>query len=289
MQVRPRLASAALAAAATLTIAGTASAASPNAIKLPKGFDPESLTGVGNTLYSGSSYNGAIWMGNARTGKGKVIVKGQKGRSAFGTAVSGNMIVAAGGMTGKLFVYDKATGKTVRTFDLGGQILNDVVIKDGTAWVTDTLEPVIYEVKLDGSADPRKIELKDYPTSGKDPGMDGIALDGDSLIVGDITTGQLIRVDPTTGQSTPIDIGGTKLTGNDGILYEGGQMWVARGDGHLTVIKLAPGSNTGTVESNKMVAKASVDVAVAGGKTWFMDAAFATKHDPKSQAVIRAN
>jgi sugar lactone lactonase YvrE len=287
MQVRPRLASAALAAAATLTLAGTASAAKPNAITLPDGFGPESLTGVGNTLYSGSSTTGAIFMANANTGKGKVLVKAQDGRSAFGTAVAGNLIVAAGGQTGKLFVYDRKTGKDVRTIDLGAKLLNDVVIRGNTAYVTDTLEPVIYEVPIDGSGQARKIELQNFPTQAGDAGMDGIVLDGDSLIVGDIGSAQLLRIDPQTGASTPIDIGGTKLAMNDGILRSGKDVWVARGDGHLTDVELKPGATTGTVRSDKVVAKASVDVAKAAGRTWFMDAAFQQKVDPSSKAVIR--
>jgi hypothetical protein len=288
MQVRSRLTSAVALAAATLALAATSAAAAPTAIPLPDGFGPESLTGHGATLYAGSSTTGAVWEGSARTGRGRVLVPAQEGRSAFGTTVAGKWLVVAGGTTGDLYVYDRRTGADVRTFSLGeGAILNDVVVRGGVAWVTDTLSPVLWKVTLDGSAPPQRIQLVGYPTPAGSPGADGLVFDGATLIIGDIDSEQLLRVDPATGVSTPIDLGGAKLPMNDGLLRSGNRVWVAEGTGHLAKVLVTGGATGGKVLADAQVADAIVDVAKAGGALWYMDAAFQQEPDPASKAVIR--
>jgi hypothetical protein len=288
MQVRSRLTSAAALAAAALALASTSASAAPSAIPLPDGFGPESLTGHGATLYAGSSTTGAVWEGDTRTGHGRVLVPAQEGRSAFGTAVAGPLLVVAGGATGKLYVYDRRTGADVREFALGDDaILNDVVVRRGVAYVTDTLAPVIYRVTLDGSAPPQALHLVGYPTPEGSPGADGLVFDGSSLILGDIGSEQLVRVDPATGQSTPIYLGGAKLPMNDGLLRIGNRVWVAEGTGHLAEVRLVGGATGGAVIADQQLADAIVDVAKAGGALWYMDAAFQQEVDPSSKAVVR--
>jgi sugar lactone lactonase YvrE len=275
-------------AAAALALASAPASAAPSAIPLPDGFGPESLTGHGSTLYAGSSTTGAVWAANTRTGRGRVLVPAKDGRSAFGTAVAGNRLVVAGGTTGTLYVYDRKTGVDVRSFALGeGAILNDVVVRNGVAWVTDTLSPVLWKVTLDGSAPPQKLQLTGYPTPAGSPGADGLVLDGSSLILGDIGSGQLVRVDPATGTTTPITLGGAKLPMNDGLLRIGNRVWVAEGTGHLADVRLVGGATGGKVVADQKIADAIVDVAKAGGVLWYMDAAFQQEVDPASKAVIR--
>jgi outer membrane protein assembly factor BamB len=288
MQVRSRLTSAAALAAAALSIATASAGAAPSAIPLPDGFGPESLTGHGATLYAGSSTTGAVWAGNAHTGRGRVLVPAQEGRSAFGTAVAGKWLVVAGGTTGNVYVYDRRTGADVRTFALGdGAILNDVVVRNGVAWVTDTLSPVLWKVTLDGSAPPQKLPLVGYPTPAGSPGADGLVLDGATVILGDIGSEQLLRVNPATGVSTPIDLGGAKLPMNDGLLRIGNRVWVAEGTGHLAEVRVTGGASGGQVLADQQLADAIVDVAKAGGALWYMDAAFQQEPDPTAKAVIR--
>jgi hypothetical protein len=310
MQVHRRLISAAAVAVASLTVAVPAThaatvhntghghgnghsnghghgAKSPKAIALPDGFGPESLTGSGTTLYSGSSTTGAVWTADTKTGKSRVLVPAQDGRSAFGTAVWGDKLVAAGGATGNLYVYDRKTGADVATITVGGQLLNDVVIQGNTAWVTDTLAPTIYKVALDGSAPVQAIALMNYPFTPGSPTADGIQLDGSSLLVGDITSAAIYRIDPTTGAATQITVPGATFPMNDGILYLGSKLYLAQGDGRLSVVSLTPGATTGSLVSQRTYSAALTDVAKAGGKLWIMDAKFQQSVDPTSKAVAR--
>lgn len=304
MQVHRRLISTAAVAVASLSVAIPAAdaakphhhghthhhghkAKAPQAIAVPDGFGPESLTGKGSTLYAGSSTTGAVWTANAKTGKSRILVPAQPGRSAFGTAVAGKHLLVAGGATGNLYVYDRATGADVSTIALGGKLLNDVVVSGNIAYVTDTLAPTVYAVALDGSAPPRTINLTNYPFTEGSPTADGIARDGRSLIVGDITTAALYRIDPATGAATKIDVPGATLPMNDGVLLVGRTLFVAEGDGRLAAVKIAPGATTGTLLSQRTYAKALTDVARAGGSLWILDAAFQQTVDPTSEAVAR--
>jgi streptogramin lyase len=300
MQVHRRLITTAAVAVASLTVAVPATQAAgshghhhqakrkaPKAIALPDGFGPESLTGSGNTLYSGSSTTGAVWTANTKTGKSRVLVPAQTGRSAFGTAVAGKNLLVAGGATGNLYVYDRTTGADVSTIAVGGKLLNDVVVRGNIAYVTDTLAPVIYQVALDGSAPPKAINLTNYPFTEGQPTADGIAWAGNALLVGDITSAALYRIDPATGAATKIDVGSATFPMNDGVLLIGRTFYVAEGDGRLAVVKLSGGSDTGSLVSQRTYAAALTDVARAGGSLWIMDAKFQQTVDPTSKAVAR--
>ena len=90
----------------------TAGAATfPDTIRLPDGWQPEGIAaGRGTSLYVGSIPTGAIWKGDARTGRGDVLVEGQPGRAAIGIKVDRrNRLFVAGGPTGMAFVYDART------------------------------------------------------------------------------------------------------------------------------------------------------------------------------------
>src|SRR3569833_91367 len=102
MQVRSRLTSAAAIAAAALALptTGASAAARPRALPHPDGFGPENLTGVGSTLYAGSSTTGAVWTAHVHSGRSRMLVPAQEGRAAFGTAVAGSTLVVEGGSPG---------------------------------------------------------------------------------------------------------------------------------------------------------------------------------------------
>jgi hypothetical protein len=54
-----------------------AQGAFPKKIALPNAFAPEGIeVGNGSTVYVGSVGTGAVWVGNLRTGAGRILVEG---------------------------------------------------------------------------------------------------------------------------------------------------------------------------------------------------------------------
>ncbi len=104
-------------------------------------------------IYSGSRANGAIYAADLRTGQGAILVPGQAGRVAVGLSFDArtNYIFAAGGPTGKAYVYDASTGALVREYTLTaatGTFINDVIVTRDAAYFTDSLQAVYYRVPL---------------------------------------------------------------------------------------------------------------------------------------------
>jgi len=96
-----------------------AAAPFPDVIELPNAWMPEGIvTGRGPVIYSGSRANGAIYAADLRTGTGSILVEGQTGRVAVGLSFDArtNYIFAAGGSTGKGYIYDAGTAALVREY-----------------------------------------------------------------------------------------------------------------------------------------------------------------------------
>ena len=140
--------------AAVAVLPATAGAATfPDTIRLPDGWQPEGIaTGRGTSLYVGSIPTGAIWKGDARTGRGDVLVEGQPGRAAIGIKVDRrNRLFVAGGPTGMAFVYDARTGEDLASYRLtpegtAATFVNDVVVTGKGAFFTDSLNQQLYVV-----------------------------------------------------------------------------------------------------------------------------------------------
>ena len=156
-----------------LVIPATAGASTfPDTIRLPDGWQPEGIaSGRGTSLYVGSIPTGAVWKGDARTGRGDVLVPGQTGRSAIGIKVDKrNRLFVAGGGTGKAFVYDARTGRDLASYQLAAAgaatFVNDVAVTSKAAWFTDSRAAQLYALplgrhgKLPGQDKVRTLALK---------------------------------------------------------------------------------------------------------------------------------
>ena len=85
--------------------AACATAAFPDTIALPNGWQPEGIAiGNGTTFYVGSIPTGAIFRGDLRTGQGAPLVQGATGRAAIGVDFDRGRLFVAGGSTGTGFV-----------------------------------------------------------------------------------------------------------------------------------------------------------------------------------------
>lgn len=203
----------------------------PSRIALPDGFQPEGIDARGSTAFFGSRVDGDVYAADLRTGVGRVVSQGD-GTPAVGLELGrGHDLWAAGGADGHVKVVDVRTGRTTATYDLAAPgattFVNDVVVVGRTAWVTDSQQAALYRVE-EGRGK-RPAEVTTVPLGGdwvQTPGAlnaNGIETtpDGRALLVVNSSNGELHRVDPRTGATERVDLGGYALTNGDGLLREG--------------------------------------------------------------------
>ena len=226
-------------------VPATAGAATfPDTIRLPDGWQPEGIAaGRGTSLYAGSIPTGAVWKGDARTGRGDVLVPGRPGeRSAIGIKVDRrNRLFVAGGATGKAFVYDARTGADLASYQLAAPgaatFVNDVVVTDTAAWFTDSSAAQLYKLplgrhgRLPGQDEVRTVALRgDFELGTTGPNLNGIvaARGGRTLLSVQTNSGTLFRINPRTGVAREVDLGGATLANGDGMLLAGRVLFVVQ-------------------------------------------------------------
>ena len=276
----------------------------PDVIALPNGWLPEGVvTGRGPVIYSGSRANGAIYAADLRTGQGAILVPGQAGRVAVGLSFDArtNYIFAAGGPTGKAYVYDASTGALVQEYTLTaatGTFINDVIVTRDAAYFTDSLQPLYYRVPLGPGgrlAAPNAVET--IPLSGDFqfvPGQfnsNGIEVtpNGDHLIIVNSTVGALYRVASRTGVATLIDLGGLSVSLGDGLLLQGRTLYVVRNRlNQIDVVELAPDRSRGVVVGTITDPRFDVPTTVAafGDALYVVNARFTTPPTPDTTYTI---
>ena len=234
-----------------------AAAAFPQVIQLPKGFQPEGIeVGRGTTFYVGSVANGAIFRGNLRTGEGSILVSGASGKSATGIELDNrNRLFVAGASTGKAHIYDARTGTLLRTFDLATAptFINDVVVTRNAAYFTDSQKAVLYKIPIGRRGALGAVQT--IPLSGDFALASGFNLNGidatpngKTLIAVQTNKGKLFRIDPATGATREISLGGESVPNGDGILLTGKTLYVVQNQlNRVAVIRLSSDLSSGRV------------------------------------------
>ncbi len=247
-----------------------ASATFPNVIPVPNGFAADGIAfGAGTTFYVGSLASGAIWRGDAATGAGSVLVNPPAGRSACGVAYDQrtNRLFVAGAGTGQGYVYDAASGATLAVYQLsdptaGATDIQSVAVVGDAVYFTDVLQPVLYRIPLGSPGPlPPQSAVQALPYSGDFqfvPGQlntSGIVGTPDAhwLLTVNVTTGTLYRVDPTTAQTTAVNLGGGSLPFGDGLALIGQTLYVVQVvQNQVAVVDLGADFGSGTVESRTL-------------------------------------
>jgi sugar lactone lactonase YvrE len=286
--------------AAIAALPATAAAATfPDTIRLPDGWQPEGIAaGRGTSLYVGSIPTGAVWKGNARTGQGDVLVPGQPGvRSAIGIKVDRrNRLFVAGGATGKAFVYDARTGADLASYRLAtpgaATFVNDVVVTDRAAWFTDSSAAQLYALPLGRHGGlPDQDEVRTLPLKGDfqlgttGPNLNGIvaAKGGRVLLAVQTNSGKLFRINPRSGRTREVDLGGATLANGDGMLLAGRILFVVQNRlNQIAVVKLSR-----SLERGRLVATITdpdfdvpTTIAFQAGRLYAVNARFGTT-DPQ--------
>jgi sugar lactone lactonase YvrE len=278
----------------------------PDIIPLPDGFQPEGVAvGSGPVIYAGSLANGDIYRANLRTGEGEIIIEGS-GLPAVGLAYdqrSGYLFVS-GGPVGEARVYDTATGELLQTYPLSGEhsFINDVVVTREAAYFTNSFQPELYRLPLGPGGqlpDPGAVET--IALSGPaafDPvpapnfifNTNGIVAtpDGRYLIIVNSTEQAIYRVDPATGESALIDIGGP-LPAGDGLVLQGKTLYVVQNQlNQIAVIRLATDFLSGevveTITDPNFVVPTTADIF--GNRLYAVNAKFGTPPTPTTPYEI---
>jgi sugar lactone lactonase YvrE len=261
-------------------------------IDLPDGFQPEGIAIEGKEFYVGSIPTGAVYRGSLRTGRGDVLVPGAAGRSAIGIDVAGGWVFAAGGDTGKAFVYSAGTGGLVAELVLTTDptFVNDVVVTRDAAWFTDSQNAVLYRVSLDGNDPPTQADVETVDLTGDfqlEEGFNTNGIDatknGKQLVIVQSNTGLLFTVDPGTGETTTIDLGGATVENGDGILLHGRRLYVVQNrDNRIAVVKLDGRLTRGSITREITSSEFDVPTTIAARGRWLyaVNARFGTDPTP---------
>lgn len=259
--IRPALTAGALVAVAALGGCGTSETPAPTSDRPPAAALPASYVipgervfpeGIGaqkstGDFFVGSTSDGTIYRGNVRRPRMEVFLPGGRdGRtSATGVRVRDGRLWVAGRFTGRLFVYDIATRRLLRSFTApeGGEsfspraersLLNDITFTDDAAYITDSFRPVVYRVGLEGGRlgelEPW-LDLRSSPvTYARGFNLNGITVsDGQRyLVTVNYRTGELFRIDVATRDVRRIDLGGADVRTGDGLLLDGTTLLVVR-------------------------------------------------------------
>ena len=263
-------------------------------IELPNGFQPEGIASTGGRdLFVGSIPTGAIWRGDAKTGNGSVRVPPHEGRSAIGIKVERGLIFVAGGATGDAYLYDKRTGADVARYDLAPEgadtFVNDVVVTRHAAYFTDSRLQQLYVLPLGRKGSPpAQAEVRTLPLRGDiayttGNNANGIVSTGRWLIIVQTNTGKLFRVDPATGKTDEIELGGADVVNGDGLLLSGRTLFVVQNRlNSIAVVRLTKSSGTGRVVAHLTDPDFDVPTTItfAAGRLFAVNARFGTPPGP---------
>jgi hypothetical protein len=263
-------------------------------LPLPDGFQPEGIAIEGAQFYVGSIPSGAIYRGDLGTARGGLLVRGGEGRSAIGIEVERGWVFAAGGETGKAFVYSVRTGNLEAELNLTTEetFVNDVVVTREAAWFTDSLDAVLYRVGLNDSGGPAgQTAVETVRLSGDFRLQEGFNINGidatpngKQLVIVQSNTGLLFTVDPSTGETQTIDLDGATVENGDGILLQGRRLYVVRNqDNQIAVVRLARGLREGSIVRRITSSQFDVPTTIAARGRWLyaVNARFGT--DPTSE------
>jgi streptogramin lyase len=264
----------------------------PDRIELPNGFLPEGIAiGAGPSAWFGSRADGDIYQANLVTGEGEVISQGP-GTPSVGLKVDlRKRLFVAGGTGGDGRVVSARTGEILASYQFTTEpsFVNDVVLTRRAAWFTDSSRAELYRVPLGrNGALPDQAEA--VPLTGdwvQTPGFNanGIAQTPNhrALLVVQSSTGLLFRVDPSSGEATQVDLGGTLLTAGDGLLVVGRTLYAVQNQlNQVAEIRLNRTGTAGTLVATHTSPDFDIPTTVAAFGPWLYlpNARFTTPPTP---------
>jgi Cu-Zn family superoxide dismutase len=229
----------------------------PGSSVFPEGIAYDERTQL---VFVSSTTDGTIFRGNASDETLTAFLPpGGDGRTtAIGLEVDndGHLFVAGGG-TGNVWVYDELTGALIAKLSGGSSptFINDIALdKDGIAYITDSMSPVIYRAVPNGAggyAIERWLELAGTPiVYGAGFNLNGIVVSasGMSLFTVQSNTGKIFEIDIATKAIEPVDLGGTTLVNGDGLWLRGNALYVLQNQqAVISELRVQPNKASATV------------------------------------------
>ena len=269
----------------------------PDRIALHNGFRPEGIAISGKTFYVGSIPTGAVYRGDLRSGKGKVLVPAADGHASIGLKVDRrDRLFVAGGPTGMAFVYDADSGKELAAYELTdlATFVNDVIVTRSGAYFTDSVNQVVYRIpigrngRLCGSSpdDPadRRHRLRPGGVQRQRHRCDPRRQAPDHRAVG---ARKLFTVDPESGVTDEIALD-EPVTQGDGLLLDGKTLYVVRNfQNRIAVVKLDRKLESGKVVTHIVAPPGKLDIpttiAEFGDSLYAVNARFSTTPEPSTE------
>jgi sugar lactone lactonase YvrE len=305
MTNRTRLAAAGLTLLAVLAgLPGTASAAPdpapapaadlPDVLALPNGFQPEGIAiGKLPVAFFGSRRDGSLFRVDLATGRGETFSPGP-GTPSLGLKVDSQLrLFVAGGTGGDGRVVSAVTGEVLASyrFATGTSFVNDVVLTPRAVWFTDSANAVLYKLPLGrhGALPPPdkvvRLPLTGDIVFGTGTNANGIVRTPDhkALLIVQTNTGLLFRVDPRTGVTRRVDLGGELLTNGDGLLLRDRTLYAVQNRFNtVAVVRLNKAGTAGTVTKRVTDPRFDIPTTVASfhGRLYLPNARFTTPPMP---------
>ena len=286
-------------AVALLAVASGVAAAAPSypsTIALPRGFQPEGIAIRANTFYVGSIPTGSIYRGSLRAGTGSVFIQ-RTGRAAIGVEVDNrSRLFVAGGPTGKAFVYNTRTGADIASYDLAPGFINDVVVTRTGAYFTNSNRAELYRIPIGNGgrlgSTVQTIALKPPYVQGGGFNVNGIDAtpNGRWLVIVQSSTGKLFRVDPLTGATVEIALGGESVPNGDGILLDGKTLYVVQNQlNRIAVIRVNATLTSGRVVTRIMDGRFAVPTTIddLGRRLYAVNARFGSPPATTDYQVVQ--
>lgn len=246
--------------AAALGSAPPASYVLPGERVFPEGVAV--LSGPGY-FYVSSTEDGTIFRGQLDEPQAEVFLPGgQDGRTTavgLGVDPERNILYVSGGATGMVWAYDLRTRALLAqgANDYETTFINDVTITpDGSAYFTDSMQPVIYRLSGAETGNGEFEEWLDLEGTAV-PFQEGFNVngivstpDGSALIVVHSSTGTLYHIDVEDQTVQQIDLGGATVQAGDGLVLRGDLLHVVQNAlGQITTVRLNPNMLSGAVWS----------------------------------------
>lgn len=268
----------------------------PTEIQMPIGSGPESIViAEGSLAYVSSLKNGTIFLVDLKSGTHEVFLP-PLGQVAVGLGLdTHDRLYICGGIDGTVTVVDTADKTVLKRYQLGDEqsFTNELIVTPEAAWVTDSFKPVLYKLPFGPNGElPAEGDVVRIPLTGDIAyqmgetfaecfNANGIARTPDrtGILTVQTNTGKLFRVDPATGHSTLVDLGGDDVMWGDGLVLEGRTLYVVQNlSNTVSVIELDAEGTSGKVVERWSDPRFDTPTAMArfGNRFYLSNARFTT-------------